>query len=73
LPRKYLLWLVVIVFGVIVVYGAYSYYSISNSAESVTVNTTNYNDTDIPLLNETDNKTNRSTVSIPLEKPPFIE
>ena len=73
MPRKYLLWLVVIVFGVIVVYGTYSYYSISNNTESVTVNTTNYNDTDIPLLNETDNKTNRSTVSIPLEKPPFIE
>ena len=73
MPRKYLLWFVVIVFGVIVIYGAYSYYSISNNTESVTVNTTNYNDTNIPLLNETDNKTNRSTVSIPLEKPPFIE
>jgi len=59
------------VFGVMVVYGAYSHYTIGNSNESL--NTTNYNDTDIPLLNETNNETNQSTVSIPLEKPPFID
>ena len=73
MTKRYLLWLVVIVFGIIVVYGAYSYYSIGNITESVTVNTTNYNDTDIPILNETNNITNQSTVSIPLEKPPFID
>ena len=89
--NKYLILLVVvIVSGIIVVYGAYSYYSIGNSSEPLTItnykdnisaslnetgnNTTNdYNETDMPGLNESDNRTNRSTVSIPLEKPPFID
>jgi hypothetical protein len=90
MTNKYLLLLVVIVSGIIVVYGAYSYYSIGNSTESSNITnysdntstslnktsdniTNNYNDTDIPILNGTDNRTNRSTVSIPLEKPPFID
>jgi len=79
MTNKYLLLVVVIVSGVMAVYGVYSYYSIGDSPESLTNengnNTTNgYSETDMPGLNESNNnRTNRSTVSIPLEKPPFIE
>ena len=46
----------------------------SSSINETGNNTTNnYTGTDIPGLNETDNRTNRSTISIPLEKPPFID
>ena len=81
MTNKYLLLVVVIVSGVMV-YGVYSYYSIGNSPESLINetgnNTTNgYNETDMPGLNESNNnnRTNRSrvSISIPLEKPPFIE
>ena len=81
MTNKYLLLVVVIVSGVMV-YGVYSYYSIGNSPESLINetgnNTTNgYNETDMHGLNESNNnnRTNRSTasISIPLEKPPFIE
>jgi len=77
MTNKYLLLVVVIVSGVMVVYGVYSYYTIGDSSESLINetgnNTTNgYNETDMPGLN---NRTNRSrvSISIPLEKPPFIE
>jgi len=82
MTNKYLLLVVVIVSGVMAVYGVYScYYSIGDSPESLTNetgnNTTNgYSETDMPGLNESNNnRTSRSTVSIsiPLEKPPFIE
>jgi len=79
MTNKYLLLVVVIVSGVMAVYGVYSYYSICDSPESLINetgnNTTNgYSETDMPGLNESNNnRTNRSTVSIPLEKPPFIE
>ena len=81
MTNKYLLLVVVIVSGVMV-YGVYSYYSIGNSPESLINetgnNTTNgYNETDMHGLNESNNnnRTNRSrvSISIPLEKPPFIE
>jgi len=82
--NKYLILMVVIVSGIVVVYGAYSYYSGGNSdvtdhsdnisASKTGTDTTNsYNGTDISGLNETGNRTNRSTISIALEKPPFIE
>ena len=82
--NKYLVLLVVIVSGIVVVYGAYSYYSGKNSAvtdhsdniyasKTGTETTNSYTDTDISGLNETGNRTNRSTISISLEKPPFIE
>jgi hypothetical protein len=82
--NKYLILMVVIVSGIVVVYGAYSYYSAGNSAvtnysdnisvsKTGTETTNSYNDTDIPGLNETGNRTNRSTISISLEKPPFVE
>ena len=82
MTNKYLLLVVVIVSGVMVLYGVYSYYSIGNSPESLINengnNTTNgYNETDMHGLNGSNNinRTNRSTASIsmPLEKPPFIE
>ena len=82
MTNKYLLLVVVIVSGVMAVYSVYSYYSIGNSPESLINengnNTTNgYNETDMPgYLNESNNnRTNRSrvSISIPLEKPPFIE
>ena len=83
MTNKYLLLVVVIVSGVMAVYGVYSYYTIGNSPESLINetgnNTTNgYNETDMPGLNESNNnRTNRSrvsiSISIPLEKPPFIE
>ena len=82
MTNKYLLLVVVIVSGVMVVYGVYSYYTIGNSPESLINengnNTTNgYNETDMHGLNESNNnnRTNRSrvSISIPLEKPPFIE
>ena len=89
MTNKYLLLLLVIVSAFVVVYGVYSYYSIGNGIEPTntanygdnittcineTCNTSNsYKDTDIPYLNETDNRTNRSVVAIPLEKPPFID
>jgi len=82
MTNKYLLLVVVIVSGVMV-YGVYSYYSIGDSPESLINetgnNTTNgYNETDMHGLNESNNnRTNRSrvsiSISIPLEKPPFIE
>jgi len=83
MTNKYLLLVVVIVSGVMVLYGVYSYYTIGDSSESLINengnNTTNgYNETDMHGLNESNNnnnRTNRSTasISIPLEKPPFIE
>ena len=82
MTNKYLLLVVVIVSGVMVLYGVYSYYTIGDSSESLINetgnNTTNgYNETDMPGLNESNNnnRTNRSTAStsMPLEKPPFIE
>jgi len=86
MTNKYLILLVLTVSAIVVGYSAYSYYLIGDNPESL--NATNYGDnistsinetgktnnyTDTDGLNETLNRTNQSTISIPLEKPPFID
>lgn len=83
--KKYVLVLVVVVVAIIVAYGVYHSYSSGESLESEYSDTfsagvddsgtptTNTSNATTPNEQKTDNKTNRSTVSIPLEKPPFID
>jgi len=86
MTKKYvLLVLAIIIVGIIAAYGVYYSYSSGKSSESESRDTSpapvddsgtptvNASNATIPNEQENDNQTNRSTVSIPLEKPPFIE
>jgi hypothetical protein len=87
MTKKYVLVLAaVLVFGIIAMYGVYSYYSIGKSAEPLSIDkvSTDSNQSSPTTANastnttlsdaqEIDNRTNQSTVSLPLEKPPFID
>jgi hypothetical protein len=79
MSKRYLLVLVVIILGVLAAYSSYSYYQPGRAPEpgseasepgTTTMPSTGSNTT---AVQEPVNETNRSTVSIPLEKPPFIE
>jgi septal ring-binding cell division protein DamX len=85
MTKKYVLVLAIIVVGTIVAYSGYSHYQTGKSTESAdnsslssgvsdsgTITTNTTDNTPVPNFQENDNQTNRSTVSIPLEKPPFI-
>jgi hypothetical protein len=86
MTKKYVLVLVVVVVAIIAVYSGYSYYQTGKSTESTdnsslssgvnesgTTITNTSDNTPVPNEQETDNQTNRSTVSIPLERPPFVD
>jgi uncharacterized protein (UPF0333 family) len=86
MTRKYVLVLVVVVVAIIAVYSVYSYYQTGKSTESAensslssgvhesgTITTNTSDNTPVPNEQETDNQTNRSTMAIPLEKPPFVD
>ena len=72
--NKTLLWLAIVAIGALIVYGAFSHYSVSEIDNKPPINTTNSSvESESTSQNGTGNVTNRSTMAIPLEKPPFIE
>jgi len=72
--NRTLLWLAIVVIGVLIVYGAFSHYSVSEIDNKPSANTTNHSvESESIAKNNTGNVSNQSTMAIPLEKPPFID
>jgi len=72
--NRTLLWLAIVVIGVLIVYGAFSHYSVSEIDNKPSVNATNHSvESKSIAKNNTGNVSNQSTMAIPLEKPPFID
>ena len=78
--KKGLTWLVVVIFGIALCGAFYQYQTrgttsdssiaLNTSMEIVDINNTASASKD---LNETNNTTNQTAFTVPLEKPPFIE
>ena len=72
--NKTLLWLAIVVITVLIIYGAFSHYSVREIDNKPSMNTTNHSlKSESIAKNNTGNVSNQSTMTIPLEKPPFIE
>lgn len=81
---RYLVVVALVIIGVIAAYGVYHGYSSGGTREADVEDTSaaGLNDSETPPTTpsstpsssgETANATNQTTISIPLEKPPFIE